>query len=436
MIPAAEAHRTTARVISPAQWIWRALLSIADQGLVSGANFVLAILFARWLSRTDYGAVSIGLSVFLLAANFHHALLLEPMSVLGPRRFAGRLGSYFSTVLVAHAGAIALLSLALLAVARLVSGEATATALVGLAASLPLVLTFWVLRRICYVMTDPATAVRGGIAFLTCALAGALLVRAAGWMNPASLFLVTGAAALCAFLALAGPLRGRLGPPVPMLAEVLRAHWSYGRWMVGVSLTYWLANSAFAVLLGLGAGLSSSAGLRAVENLVTPVLQVTGALSLLVLPRVSGQAQEHGSAYLRRFQRLAMVVAATLVGGYLICAWLLRDFLLRLLYGPGAYSDLAGLVPVIAVATLIRGVSDLSLSTALKGAARPDAHFAASLSSAVFVLTGGWLLIRRWDVAGAAWAILASDALQALVLALFFARITGRRQAVHRDVVC
>ncbi|MCS7315454.1 MAG: hypothetical protein RMI94_07570 [Bryobacterales bacterium] len=435
MMPATETRSSGERAISPGQWFWRALLSMADQALVSGANFLLAILFARWLSRHDYGAVSIGLSVFLLAANFHHALVLEPMSVLGPRRFSERLGRYFSAVLVAHAGAIVGLSFLVLLLAGLVSDEATARALGGLAASLPLVLTFWVLRRICYVRTDPAAAVRGGLAFLICALAGAVLLRLAGWMNSASLFLATGAGALSGGLALLKSVGRTLEPEAALLGEVARAHWSYGRWMVGVSLTYWLAHSAYAVLLGLGAGLAASAGLRAVENLLTPVLQLTGALSLLVLPRVSGQAQQAGGPYLRRFQRTAMTVAAALVGGYLLCAWLLREPLMRVLYGPGAYAELARLVPVLALATLVRGVSDLSLSTALKGAARPEAHFAASLLAAAFVLTGGWSLIRRWDVTGAAWSMLASQTIQALVLAVFFARITSGRERARHDVV-
>ncbi len=429
MIRSIQKQGVDERAVAPARWLWRALLSIADQGFVSGANFLLAILFARWLSRSDYGAVSIGLSVFLLAANFHNALLLEPMSVLGPRRFFARSASYFTTVMVVHAGAVAVLSLALLGITLTVSSSATAQALGGLAAGLPLVLTFWVLRRICYVTADPATAVRGSASFLVSTLGAAALLRATGWLNPASLFVATGAGAFCAVAALLPALRGRLGSPFPGLAEVLAAHWGYGRWMVGVSLTYWLANSAFAVLLAFGAGLTASAGLRAIENLVTPVLQVTGALSLLALPRVSGQAQEQGGPYLRRFQRVAMIVAAAVVGGYAVCAWLLRGPLLRILYGPGTYEELAVLVPVIATATLIRGVSDLSLSTALKGAARPDAHFAASLVSSAFVLTGGWALIRRWEVAGAAWTMLVSDVLQALVLAGFFIRITRGRQA-------
>ena len=422
--------------ISPAQWLWRGVLSITDQGLVSGANFLLVILFARWLPRPEYGAVSIGLSAFLLAANFHHALVLEPMSVLAPRRFPDRLGSYFRCVLLVHGVAVVLVALAVAGVALSGLGVATSVALLGLAWSLPLVLSFWVLRRICYVLTDPATAIRGGIAFFSTALAAAAVFRVSGWINPASLFVVTGLAGVAAGLVLARALRSQLGARACLLGEVLTAHWSYGRWMMGVSLTYWLANSAFPILLGLGAGLSASAGLRAVENLVTPVLQVTGALSLLALPWVSGQAHTRGNPYLRRYQRLAMVVAGSLVGAYLFLVLVLRQPLMRALYGPGGYAELAPLVPVVAIATLIRGVSDLSLSTALKGAARPDAHFLASLISSLFVLTGGWYLIARWQVTGAAYTMLVSHAVQAVVLAVFFARVTTASEVAPRDRVC
>jgi len=411
------------------RWLAPGALSILDQGLVSGANFALVVLFARWLAPTDYGAVAIGLSVFLLAANFHHALLLEPMSVMGPRQFAQRMGGYFSAMLGAHAGAVAALGALLAAAAALwrTSAPSLAAALAALSLTTPAVLSFWVLRRICYVTADPATALRGGLTFMSCALAGAAAARALSWRSSAALFLITGASALCACAVLLPLLRRRLSdgtPPASVLREALAAHWNYGRWMVGVSLTYWLANSAFPVLLAAGAGLAASAELRAIENLTSPVLQATGALSLLLLPWVAGQTQAEGTAYLQRFQRRAMGTALAITGSYLGCVLLFSRTLMRLLYGPGAYAGLAVLVPLVAAATLVRGVSELSFSTALKGAARPDAHFLATLVSSVFVLTGGWLLVERWRVAGAAAGMLASNILQAAVLGACFLRLT------------
>jgi len=430
-------HKISTAAGAARRWGWRSLLAIVDQGLISGANFVLVILFARWLSPPEYGAVSVALSVFLLVANVHHAVVLEPMSVLGPRHFPDRLPRYFRTVLRAHLAAVTALALALVG-ASLLEVRSTpylTRALAGLALSTPMVLTFWLLRRLCYVNSDPRTALRGGGAFLTSALLGAFLVRDQGWQSPASLFLITAAAALCAAAVLTGATGLRRGgsqaPPAPSLRETLQAHWTYGRWMLGVSLTYWLANSALPVLLALSAGLAGSAELRAVENLVTPILQATGALSLLLLPWVSGQTQALGPAYLRRFHLHGMLAAVSITGGYLVPVVLLRGHLMEWIYGPGAYTALAGLVPVVALATMVRGISDLSLSTALKGAARPEAHFYATVGSSAFVLTGGWWLIRHFGVTGAALTMLASNLTQAAVLALFYLRLTRRLGAPH-----
>jgi len=413
------------------RWVWQGALSILDQGLVSGANFLMVMLFARWLAPRDYGAVAIGLSLFLLLANFHHALLLEPMSVLGPRRWQSRMGDYFVAILAAHAGAMVCLTAVLVFAGGIfwAEGSRLAPALLGLSISTPAVLSFWILRRICYVRADPAAALRGGASFFLSALLGVAVVRSLRWESPAALFVVTGGAALSAGIALVPVLRRLTGAGAPvraMLGEALPAHWRYGRWMVGVSLTYWLANSAFAVLLGLSAGMAASAGLRAIENLATPVLQATGALSLLWLPWISGQTEVRGMGYLRSFQWKAMLAALLITGAYLGGVLVFRGPIMKFLYGPGAYASLSGLVPVVILSTLVRGVSELSVSTALKAAARPQAHFAASLLSAVFVLTGGWVLVSRWQVAGAAAAMLASTVLQAAVLAACFVHLTGR----------
>lgn len=430
MAAAVEKHLAEAARIGR-QWVWPGALSILDQGLISGANFLLVILFARWLGPGDYGATAIGLSLFLLLANFHHALLLEPMSVLGPRRPPSAMAEYFSAAWRAHVGAVAVLGGALLATGATlwIGGYRLAAVLSGLSFSTPAVLSFWILRRVCYVSGEPAKALRGGASFFAVALAGASLVRALGWESPAALFVVTGAAAFCACVALLPWLGDRIGWSATRrtVSEVLAAHWGYGRWMAGVSLTYWLANSAFAAMLGLSAGMAASAGLRAIENLATPVLQATGALSLLWLPRISGQAETQGIACLKRFQRRAMLAALVVTGGYLGGVLVFHRPIMEALYGPGRYASVAGLAPVVVAATLVRGVSDLSVSTALKAAARPQAHLLASLLSAVLVLTGGWELVRRWQVAGAALAMLASTVLQAAVLAGCFIQLTRRR---------
>ena len=64
------------------RWGVRGTLSVFDQAAFAGSHFLISILFARWLSAEDYGAYALVYSFFFLAANFHNALILEPMSVV------------------------------------------------------------------------------------------------------------------------------------------------------------------------------------------------------------------------------------------------------------------------------------------------------------------------------------------------------------------
>src|ERR1700691_3728197 len=49
-----------------ARWITKGGLAILDQGLISGSNFLIGILLARWLMPEQYGAFALAFYVFLL----------------------------------------------------------------------------------------------------------------------------------------------------------------------------------------------------------------------------------------------------------------------------------------------------------------------------------------------------------------------------------
>src|SRR5215211_3033711 len=83
-------------------WGIKGGLSILDQGLYSGSNFVLSVLLARWLLPSHYGAFSIAFSVYLFIYQIHNSLLIEPMSVLGPTNMHHRLTDYLRDQIKLH----------------------------------------------------------------------------------------------------------------------------------------------------------------------------------------------------------------------------------------------------------------------------------------------------------------------------------------------
>src|SRR3984893_19403337 len=86
------------------RWIRGGIFAVVDQGLMSGSNFALSILLARWLTPEQYGAYAVALSIFFFVSTVHQALLLEPLSVLGTSEYSVRRRDYAGAMLWFHAG--------------------------------------------------------------------------------------------------------------------------------------------------------------------------------------------------------------------------------------------------------------------------------------------------------------------------------------------
>src|ERR1700728_525791 len=77
-----------------ARWIAKGGLAIIDQGLISGSNFLIGILLARWLMPEAYGAFALAFSVFLLLSYVYQSFLAEPQAVFSGSAYRGSLRGY------------------------------------------------------------------------------------------------------------------------------------------------------------------------------------------------------------------------------------------------------------------------------------------------------------------------------------------------------
>jgi O-antigen/teichoic acid export membrane protein len=85
-----------------ARWITKGGLAIVDQGLISGSNFLIGILLARWLMPEQYGAFALAFSVFLLLSYVYQSFLAEPQAVFSGSAYSGSLRGYLKTLLGIH----------------------------------------------------------------------------------------------------------------------------------------------------------------------------------------------------------------------------------------------------------------------------------------------------------------------------------------------
>jgi len=404
------------------RWAGRGFWALADRGLFSISNFVLNILLARWLSPEGYGSFAVAFSVFLLLAAVHAGLLTEPMLVFGPARHADRFHRYFGELLILHAAIVAVESLVLFTaglVVLAVGGSSTASALLALSVACPLVLLLWLGRLACYVTLRPRPAAVSGIAYFVVLLAGTLLLRDTGRLTTASALLLMGCASVLPAVGLILRLKPQWSdaPEARRFRRTVRDdHWAYGRWAVSTGVLTWLPGQVYYIVLPFAGGLAATASLRALMNLIMPIVQGYSALSVLLTSVLAGRRGRF-----REIVRWSLVGFGTGAVLYWGALGLGRHFFLHLLYG-GRYADTSALVWLVGLIPVI-GVGSTVLAPALRALERPDRVFVAYAVSTTAALTVGLALTIRGGPAGAAVGILVSTILVAAILSRELRRI-------------
>jgi O-antigen/teichoic acid export membrane protein len=393
-----------ARVRTVAFWLRKAGISVADQGVFSGANFLANVLLARWLGPAEYGAFAVAFSVYLVLLGFHNALILEPMLVFGPARHAHRLDRYVRELVRMHAMVTGPLGLATVLVAlAVVHDRSLERALLAAGLALPLTLLVWFARRIPYLRTNPSGSLRASAAYAAVLLAAVGLLRVAGGLSGASAWLVLALAAAIGSLAAGRPV-GR-GKPVAGgelgLRKVFAEHWGFGRWIVPAALVNLGTGQLQVILTGTVAGLEAAGALRA---MLIPGLSLTTqafmALGQLLIPVIT---RDYTSGDWQALRRKTKLVASTLTAIALIYEAGLVAFaepLVLLLYGE-QFLHAAWLLPIVgSIGVFTAAATGFSFS--LRAMQKPEYHFVTAALVDPIGLATAFALTSLWGLAGAA----------------------------------
>lgn len=389
-------------------WGWLSVLSLVDQGLASAAGFGVNLLLARWMSAEVYGGFAVAFAGFLFVAGFYNVLLLEPMSVMGPSRYAENLTAYFRAQIAVHAvlvGALSGLSiLAGLVLWKVTPASPLIGAVLGAGLSLPFLLLTWLFRRMCYVMQRPGQAVLGSAFYLGFVGAGLIVLAKLAWLNSFSAFALMGCGSLLSGglllwrLELLG-LKSSAGPRLRWL-PTLKENWSYGKWLIGSALLNPAVSQGQLFIIVAFLGLGGAGVLRAMQLPSLMMTQALTATGLLFLPVLSG---EYGRGATERLRHKATLLSLALAGMALCFAVFLTLFNRQLEHAffAGKYAADAWLMPVLALVPVMSAIS-IGYSMALRATQKPKFDLLANIIAAPIALLSAVWFIRRWGLAGAA----------------------------------
>jgi O-antigen/teichoic acid export membrane protein len=401
-------------------------LAVLDQGLVTGSNFALGILLARWLTPAQYGAYAVAFSVFVLIAMLYQALLLEGMSVFGASVFRNCLRGYLKSMLLLYLAAAAVIFLVLSLSAGVAFEIAPSSglpgALAGVAIATPLILLFWLAKRSFYLQLTPGPSTLGAFFYCAVIVGGLLLIDRRGLISPFLAFTLMGLSALGTSVLLFTYLKFHLPPDTsaPTMTDTWRRHWKYGRWAVLAEFSKWIPAYIFYPLLSSFWGIAQAGELRALMNYSAAIFQTYAALSSLLLPyaaRVQEREGRAGTIVLAKRIALGFISGGLLYWGVLLT---FKGPIFHLLYS-GRYMEAVGLLPAVALTSIFWSAS-LGPANALRAMESSGSVLAAVCVSSTIAVAVGIPLTRALGLRGAIWSMALSEGLGLLMTVVFLRR--------------
>ena len=348
-------------VLSRARYLWsrwasKGFWAVIDQALFAGTNFLVGVLLARWLDPASFGAFSTAYSVFLLVGTLHTALWTEPMLVYGSGKFAGRFGEYQRVLLRYHwrFSIISALVFMLIGSSVLIGGQKElGLGFLSLSFAAPLILFLWIARRGAYTISRPRIAALGGAVYIGMYLGGAYLLYKFEFLGLVSALLLMGLSAYIAGVLMIYMTRN-FEPThhdnyQVETGRIIQMHWKYGRWALIASGISWIPMNLYYIALPVARGLDSVASLKALMNLVLPILQLNTALAAILLPSLVTLRRKLDNMKAAALFSSGIFVLFAIV--YYLVIYLYGNYIVKILYNNKYYySNITytyiGLIPV------------------------------------------------------------------------------------------
>lgn len=416
--------------------------TLADQGMVSLANFLTIFLFARSLDPEAFGMVALVLASAQMLMALQTSMIGQVHNVIGPGRDASRLSSLTGSLTVSLLVLSSGVGLVVIGVGAIGTVTAPGTAIGSICIAMAALMTPWMIqdgvRRMLYTDRHTVGIVASDVVCYGSMLAGS--VAMAGGAIPAtfhtSMAVLSVSAAAGAAVGLAMIRRSGARFIAASWREDARESWKLARYLVSGEALRALQGNVTTWIVAGAAGLPALGAYRAAVQLVNVLNPLQHAAGLYLPSAASARWNEGESGYTSWFRKRAAVVLLPF-GVIAIGLAVLADPLVDLAYG-GRYDGfpVAWLLAVSAIGRFFlaaRGITHMGLVASGK----PRIVVIDSILEGVMLAAIGTPLILRFGVQGAAaWHAFAGITLAAYAVARFRASAgsTDRGPAAEYDL--
>ncbi len=411
----------------------KAALTIADQGIVSAANFATSIIIGRMCSKEEFGLYLLGFSIVILVVNTQLSLISAAYTVFSPRMRGEAHARYTGSTLI-HQIVYACIVVAALFFAatamRLWGGpEGLGPVLWTLAAVIALILLKEYARQVCFAGLRIKTVFALDTAVSVLQVAGLLGLAYAGGLSARHAYGVIGLCAGAAGLLWLAASRRMFSPRLSEAGAHFRKNWGYGKWIFAYNVAFVASNQIYPWLLLAFHGAEANGIYGACAGVIFLVNPLIIGLGNFLGPKTVHALTENGPQAMRRVVRLADLFFLAGIGGFAVLMFFAGEWVLTLFYGQ-KYAGHGAVVVVLGVVQVAWALT-VPANFGLNALERPDIAFKSLLLSLGVMVTVGVWLVWAYGPMGVAFGLLAGNIAACVFTRAYFGRQLGIRQAQH-----
>jgi O-antigen/teichoic acid export membrane protein len=419
-IEAARFPTTRVRWQLPPVW-----LSIGDQCVVSGLNFLTMVVLGRWSGLGELGYYSLAFTVIVVLMAMQESLLVAPFTVLIHRlRRPGRRQSYAAATLLQQLLIAGAVSLTLLVVGEIVLRFAAPDERSSIILTLAVVAPVWLLkdfaRRVCFAELDTAGPLLIDGLSATVQIIALAVLALTGNLSAVSVLMAAGLGHVLAAMAWCLVRRPQRWVHSQTFWRAARLNWSLGSWSCAGRLVEMMHAYSIHWLLAAVSGPAAAGAYAAAHCMLALSNPILMGIGNLLAPQTARAYISGGMAALRTIV-IRTSITVTLVTLALVLLLICSSRYL-LLYSFGEVQPEQVTVIAILSAGMLAGMMSFGAENALRALARPADNFKAGVAGWCISVVVAALLITQWNAQGAALGALAGNVAAALVRVVLFLR--------------
>ena len=387
------------------------VLSLTDQGVVSGSGFLSVLLIARWSGASELGVYALGSTLLFSLVACQDSLILEPYLI---QRY------YPQGTPVERASASFVLSLLFSAVSALALGAA-ALACQQAGTGSEIVMMLWVISAVspfalarnfarwfyfARLEFGSALVLDATIAFIQ--LASFQWLGANGRMSAVNACIALGTTYAVAAVGWLVLMKEILAVRLGYVRSVLQQSWALGKWLLAGQITvqapgnvtYWLSMSLLgATVTGVFSACMS------IVAFVNPLLHGlrNAMMPKLVLAWKNGGGQSLWEEAVHNVKLIALLIVPAS-----LAVAIAGEPIMRILYHGNEFAGHGHELGILALAGFC-GALGIPASLALATMERPRAIVAVTSAGAGVTLGLVWILMNEWGLVGVVYGLLGGN---------------------------